>query len=199
MRKAQAAVRAASNSICVVIILSVVFPKADWTKLKASTLIKRFALAARAAVGFDRLVRFGNILEHRHSLHQAGLVSGKPLFRSWRYRSRRVIMPVVMRGSLIRLSLALFLINVTGAIVYLHAVKLSWVLPNEQAAGIHVVTGEPFVWFAAVLPFIIAFGLLDAVWGVFICVRKTWRGGYFWAATVVIWLIALVIDFAHHQ
>jgi hypothetical protein len=101
--------------------------------------------------------------------------------------------------SVFRLSLALLIVNAIGAIAYVRAVQPSWVIPEERAAGIHSVTGEPFVWFVAVLPFVIGFGLLNAFWGVGICVWKKWRSGYFWFAAALIWLIAVAIDFAHHR
>lgn len=99
--------------------------------------------------------------------------------------------------STFRLSLALFSLNVIGAIAYVRAVEGSWVIPAERAAGLHTVTGEPIVWAGAVLPFVVGFGLLNALW-----VASAWkkrRSGYFWLATAVIWLLAVAIDFAHHQ
>jgi hypothetical protein len=97
-----------------------------------------------------------------------------------------------------RLSLILFIANVIGALTYVRAVEPSWVIPEERAAGIHTVTGEPIVWAGAILPFIIGFGLLDAFWGVCLLILKKRRSSYFWLAAAVIWIIAIVIDFAHH-
>lgn len=101
--------------------------------------------------------------------------------------------------SMFRLSLVLFIINLIGALAYVRAVEPSWVIPQERAAGIHSVTGEPIVWAGAVLPFIVGFGLLDAFWGICLFILKNWRSGYFWLATVVIWIVTLGIDFAHHK
>jgi hypothetical protein len=100
--------------------------------------------------------------------------------------------------SAFRLSLALFIVNVIGAVDYVRAVSPSWVIPQERAAGIHALAGEPVVWAGAVLPFITVFGLLDVLWGAYLCIGKKWRSGYFWLMTVATWLIAVWIDFAHH-
>ena len=97
-----------------------------------------------------------------------------------------------------RLSLALFIVNVLGAIFYVHAASLGWAIPEERAHGVHSVTGEPVVWALAVLPFAAGFGLLNFLWGTYICVKRKWRNGYFWLATAAIWLIAVWFDFAHH-
>lgn len=97
-----------------------------------------------------------------------------------------------------RLSLALFIVNIIGAIVYVRAASPSWAIPQERALGVHSVTGEPFVWAVAVLPIFAGFSLLNLLWGAYICVRRKWRSGYFWFATAVIWLIAVWFDFAHH-
>src|SRR5579862_3789667 len=81
--------------------------------------------------------------------------------------------------SMFRLSLVLFIGNIIGAIAYIRAVEPSWVIPEERAAGIHTVTGEPFVWAVAVVPFVVGFGLLNALWGASLCFWKKWRSGYF--------------------
>ena len=60
------------------------------------------------------------------------------------------------------------------------------------------VTGEPYVWFAAVIPVCAVFIVLNLIWGAFILARKRWRSGIFWLSTIPIWLIAAAIDFAHH-
>ena len=94
-----------------------------------------------------------------------------------------------------RLGLALFIANVTGAIVYVFASMASWAIPEERAAGIHTVTGEPFVWATRTFPIFICFGLLNLIW--ISRIRKL-RDGYFLIVTATIWIIAMGIDFAHH-
>ena len=94
--------------------------------------------------------------------------------------------------------MALFIINILGAIVYVRAAALGWVIPEERAHGVYSLTGEPFVWFLAVLPIIAGFGLLNLVWGGYICVKRNWQTGYFWLATALVWVIAVCFDFAHH-
>ena len=97
-----------------------------------------------------------------------------------------------------RLSLALFFVNVIGAIAYELAASPTWAIPEERAAGIHSVTGEPFIWAALALPILVGFTLLNVVWGTCLCVQREWRSGYLWLATAVVWLIAIWVDFAHH-
>jgi hypothetical protein len=93
-------------------------------------------------------------------------------------------------------SLTLFIVNVIGAISYVVRASPSWAIPQER--GLHSMTGEPFVWAGFVLPIVAAFALLNLLWGVFICFSRRWRSGYFWLMTVMVWLVAVWIDFAHH-
>jgi hypothetical protein len=99
-------------------------------------------------------------------------------------------------SSVRRVSLALFIVNVIGAIIYVVGASPSWAIPQER--GLHSTTGEPFVWGFFVLPIFAAFALLNLLWGTFICFSRRWRSGYFWLMTLMVWLIAIWIDFAHH-
>lgn len=95
-----------------------------------------------------------------------------------------------------RLSLALFIANVIGAITYVVRASHSWAIPQER--GLHATTGEPFVWALYVGPILLGFFLLNLGWGAYICFSRRWRGGYLWVMTAAAWLIAVGIDFAHH-
>ena len=95
-----------------------------------------------------------------------------------------------------RLSLALFIVNVIGAIIYVVRASPSWAIPQER--GMHSMSGEPFVWLGGVLPVIAGFALLNLFWGAYICFSRRWRSGYFWLMTAAVWLIAVWTDFAHH-
>ena len=97
-----------------------------------------------------------------------------------------------------RLSLTLFIANLLGAIAYVHAASPSWAIPEERAQGVHSVTGEPFIWALGALSIFAGFSLLDFLWGAYICAKRKWQSGYIWLATLVIFLIAVWIDFAHH-
>ena len=97
-----------------------------------------------------------------------------------------------------RLSLALCIVNIIGAAIYVGAVSHSWAIPEERAQGIHSVTGESVVWAAAALPILAGFGLLNFLWGLYICVKRKWQEGYLWLTTPMIWIIAVWVDFAHH-
>ena len=94
------------------------------------------------------------------------------------------------------LSLALLVINIIGAIIYVIRALPSWAIPRER--GLHSMTGEPFVWALSVLPIIVGFALLNLLWGAHICFNRKWRSGYFWVMAAGVWLIAVWIDFAHH-
>jgi TRAP-type C4-dicarboxylate transport system permease small subunit len=88
--------------------------------------------------------------------------------------------------------------NIIGTMIYLRAVSPSWAIPEERVHGMSSVTGEPFVWAAYAVPIFAGFGLLNLVWGAYICVKRNWRDGYLLLAITLIWLVAVWIDFAHH-
>jgi hypothetical protein len=91
---------------------------------------------------------------------------------------------------------ALLAFNLLGAIAYVCLASRSWAIPQER--GLHSQTAEPFIWFLSVMPIFTSFFLVDVVWGGLILVRRQWRSGYLWLLTALIWLVAAVIDFAHH-
>jgi hypothetical protein len=91
---------------------------------------------------------------------------------------------------------ALIALNLVGAIVYVCLASRSWAIPQER--GLHSETGEPFVWALSVMPIFAIFFVVNVGWGAFIVVRRQWRRGYLWLLTVLIWLVAAAIDFAHH-
>ena len=60
------------------------------------------------------------------------------------------------------------------------------------------VTGEPLVW-AFALPVRGTFFLIDIAWGVVLLRNKDGKGGLWWALVAVSWIVALVVDFYHHE
>jgi hypothetical protein len=92
--------------------------------------------------------------------------------------------------------LALLLVNVIGAVVYVVAASNGWRIPKEQ--GVVPITGEPFVWFISILPIVAIFSALNLAWGVVILSRRQWHGGSFWLMAALVWIAAVCIDFAHH-
>jgi hypothetical protein len=95
-------------------------------------------------------------------------------------------------------SIALLVANVIGAILYVFAASRGgWAIPAERAAGIYTTTGEPFVWFSNILPIVTIFLMINVAW-VIILIRRQWNGGRFWLLAAVVWLAAVLIDFAHH-
>src|SRR5689334_14775934 len=97
-----------------------------------------------------------------------------------------------------RWSIVLLAFNFIGAIIYVVAASLSWVIPQEREAGLHSMTGEPFVWAAGVIPICAAFLVLNLTWAAFIIARRRWQSGILWLMTLPIWIVAAAIDFAHH-
>lgn len=95
-----------------------------------------------------------------------------------------------------RTSLALLVLNVVGAVVYVMRSTRGWVIPEEH--GSIPVTGEPFAWAGATLPVITVFFLLNLTWGALILRYRQWQSGRIWLGTLLPWLIAIVIDFKHH-
>ena len=82
----------------------------------------------------------------------------------------------------------------TGAFAYLIlGASTAWAIPQEREAGIHSITGEPFVWFLAILPIVAFFFVLNVVWGAVI-VRRQWQAVGFWLLTAQLWLGAMAID-----
>jgi hypothetical protein len=97
-----------------------------------------------------------------------------------------------------RRNTVLLIANVIGAAVYVIGASHAWQIPDERAAGLHSITGEPFIWALYVFPVWILFGLLDLWWGASILARREWRGGRVWLFAALIWLASATIDFRHH-
>lgn len=93
---------------------------------------------------------------------------------------------------------ALLVANILGCVIYLLGAEHAWIIPEEAANGIHSVTGEPFTWAAFVLPVWIVFLIINLTWGVTILARRRWLQGRIWLLTLFIWIVAVIIDFAHH-
>jgi hypothetical protein len=94
--------------------------------------------------------------------------------------------------------LAVFLLNVIGAIAYLARASSAWAIPQEPEAGIHSITGEPFVWFLAIFPIVVFFFVLNLVWEAVI-VRRQWQAVGLWLRAALVWLGAVAIDFADRR
>ena len=95
-----------------------------------------------------------------------------------------------------RVNLGLLILNVIGAVVYVVAASPSWAIPQEH--GVVPITGEPFVWFAGIFPIVAGLLLLNLAWRALILGYRQWSNGRYWLLIAPIWLIAVLIDFAHH-
>lgn len=95
-----------------------------------------------------------------------------------------------------RANVILLVINVAGALLYVWRASFSWAIPGEK--GLDSTTGEPFIWAIAVLPVFAIALFMNVSWGVMILRRRQWSSGRLWLFVVMIWLVAIAIDFAHH-
>lgn len=89
-------------------------------------------------------------------------------------------------------------LNLAGVFLYLRLASFAWRRPEEVAAGIDSVTGEPFVWAGFVYPIWAIFLLLNAAW--FIISRRRRQQARVAAYLLITlgWIVGLAIDFAHH-
>ncbi len=90
------------------------------------------------------------------------------------------------------------LANVVGAVIYVLRARNGWVIPEEEANGIHVITSEPMIWALSILPVCVVFLLVNVIWGGTIALRRRWVQGRIWLVSALIWIVAIGIDFAHH-
>jgi len=95
-----------------------------------------------------------------------------------------------------RVNVVLLVLNGLGAFGYVARASLSWAIPEEQ--GLIPITGQPYIWFVAVVPVLAVFFPLNLIWGVLILRYRQWRTVLFWSVAAVIWLGVIAIDFAHH-
>src|SRR4051794_10838061 len=93
------------------------------------------------------------------------------------------------------LNVVLVGVNLAGMLLYLHFASLAWRIPEEVAAGIDSVTGEPLVWAGFVFPIWAAFLLVNAVW-VLVGRRRGARPNVAaWLLVSLGWEVSLAIDF----
>jgi len=94
-------------------------------------------------------------------------------------------------------TLTILVLNAVGAVGYLVlASNWWWAIPEEH--GEIPITGQPFVWAAATAEILLPFLVLDLAWAAFIIAKKHWQDGRLLLVAPLIWLAAIVIDFAHH-
>ncbi|MGA9568001.1 MAG: hypothetical protein WBS19_20915 [Candidatus Korobacteraceae bacterium] len=95
------------------------------------------------------------------------------------------------------MGIALLMLNVVGAAVYVARASHSWRIPQERELDIPL-TGEPFIWAVAIAPVLAVFALVNLSWAAKILVGRQWRSGRLWLLAVLVWIVAILIDFAHH-
>jgi hypothetical protein len=93
--------------------------------------------------------------------------------------------------------IVLTVLNAIGATIYLARASNAWAIPQERAAGIYSVTGEPFVSFLGIWP-IVGFFSDESRMGSTDSRTPTLVQRKVWLMAAMIWLVAVWIDFAHH-
>lgn len=91
--------------------------------------------------------------------------------------------------------------NAIGAAAFLIVAAISWTEPELRdipgASG-----GSPFVWFFTAIPIVLLFMLLNGVvvlWAYLVRRKRgVWPVSKFLWLSLPVWLLALVIDSAHH-
>lgn len=96
-----------------------------------------------------------------------------------------------------KVSVAPLSMNVAGTAIYLLRARLAWVIPEEEQRGIRVITGEPFIWALSILPVCIVFVAANLTRAATNAIRKWPQDRWIWLA-VAMWIVAVLIDFAHH-
>jgi hypothetical protein len=97
-----------------------------------------------------------------------------------------------------KLSRVLFAANIVGVVLYDVLASRAWAIPEERAAGIYAVTGEPFIWALSVFPIWGLFLIINLAWAAFVIRGARWRTGLVWLLTLSIWIAGAAIDFYHH-
>jgi hypothetical protein len=96
------------------------------------------------------------------------------------------------------LDLAMLVANALGVLLYLWRAHDAWFIPEERAAGINTVTGEPLIWALGVFPVWAAFFLADAAWVAITVAENLPRRLVLFALVSAFWVVGVIIDFAHH-
>ena len=98
-----------------------------------------------------------------------------------------------------RAGVILVLVNLGGAVVFDWLVSSTWVIKEEQEAGLHPATmGDAFIWTLIAWPIFSCFFALNVGWGTVILCYRQWRNGLLWLAAFLIWLIAVAMDHIHN-
>ena len=97
-----------------------------------------------------------------------------------------------------RRDIGMVVANVIGVLVYLWRAHYGWANPEARALGIDPVLGEPFIWAMGVLPVWALFLAANTAWAATIVFRRPQRGGIPFALVSVLWVVAVIVDFAHH-
>ena len=86
--------------------------------------------------------------------------------------------------------------NMLAACVFVFRASVAWAIPEEHCEI--PVAGEPFAWFAAILPVILVLTPVNLTWAALIFRSRDWRSARFWLPAACAWLIAIVTDHVHH-
>jgi hypothetical protein len=92
----------------------------------------------------------------------------------------------------------MLLVNCVGVLLYLWGASHGWLIPEERAAGIHTVSGEPVVWALFVFPVWTAFFVLNIIWAISNLLRRIRGNVGAYVLVSILWVVAVVIDYSQH-
>ena len=97
-----------------------------------------------------------------------------------------------------RRDIGMLVANLIGVLAYLWLAHYGWANPEARALGIDSVLGEPFIWGMGVVPVWALCLAVNTAWAATIVFRRPQRGGIPFALVSVLWVVAVIVDFAHH-
>ncbi len=100
---------------------------------------------------------------------------------------------------LVKANVLMLVLNLVGVTSYLCFVAVFiWLSPKERAMGVDYYAGDSVVWFMFVVPVFAIYLILNCIWAGFIIAYRYSKGRLYWRLTALVWIVAVIIDYAHH-